>query len=174
MIKLKLNGVYKTKDGTTVTIRKSYFEEEVQEYTYVGSNSMYYRENGYLFGYPFEDDQDRIISEVDDATENGLALKATVESFGYSLNHSDIQLLRKNLINRLKDIKYPISASEARCEYYHNYANPDTPEGIRAFHELNSAKDSLRKYKKERKHVAELLRKLKKQQAEILRNNAKV
>ena len=89
------------------------------------------------------------------------------------MNHSDIQLLRKTLINRLKDIKYPISASKTRCEYYYKYANPDTPEGIKAFPELNSAKDSLRRYKKERKQISKILYKLKKQQSDILRSNTK-
>lgn len=152
MLELKVGKTYRNGFGKEIQIVS---QDTEGRYPYKGHNGISYTFNG-VFNRTF-DSKDDLVEEVT-----------------FDLTHSDIQLLRKNLINRLKDIKYPISASETRCEYYYERANIGTPEGIKAFHELNSAKDSLRRYKKERKHVAELLRKLKKQQADILRNNAKV
>lgn len=179
MIKLKLNGVYKTNNGDTVTIIETFFNTYEQKQSYTGSNDFYYNENGYLFGFPQKDDPDRIVSEVTDDVqiednERSLEIKSTVESSDYSLTHSDIQLLRNTLISRLNNLEFLIWENEDWSKRLYRQATPESADGIAAFHELNKCKYSIRYCKKERKHVAELLRKLKKQQAELLRNSAKV
>ena len=91
-----------------------------------------------------------------------------------TITHSDIQLMRNALVSRLNNLEFLIWENEDWSKHLYRQATPESADGIQAFHELNKCKDSIRYCKKERKHVAELLRKLKKQQAEILRNNAKV
>ena len=169
MLELKVGKTYRDGFGEKVKI---IIKDDMHMYPFVGDNHYHYSFNGaFLVGVPVSYD---LIEEVVDAPENALEFQSTIESSDHSLSHSDIQLQRKVLITHLNTLEFLILENEDWSKRLYRQATPESADGIAAFHELNKCKDSIRYCKKERKHVAELLRKLKKQQADILRNNAKV
>lgn len=167
MIELKIGCEYITNDGGVVEITRSL------DNGFQGSNGYWYDIYGRVFGFESEDEPFKIVGVVRERkTVENTAQMTQPKNIMY-FSHSDIQLLRNTLISRLNNLEFLIWENEEWSKRLYRQATPESTDGIAAFHELNKCKDSIRYCKKERKHVAELLRKLKKQQAEILRNNAK-
>jgi len=155
MIEVKVGCSYVTNSGNVVKIVSD--DGDTACPGFITTDGYIYNQHGYLFGYEYDEEPRRIIKEV-----------------AFNLTHTDIQLLRNTLVERLNNLEFLIQDNKELSQTYYKSATPDSEWGIEAFHELNKCKDSIRYCKKERKRIAELLRKLKKQQAEILRNTAKV
>lgn len=155
MIKLSTDGQFVTRSGVVISMVSN-------EYNFfVSSDGLTYKEDGMW-----------IYSDGSDSLDVVSAYNPTPQEV--SITHSDIQLLRNTLASRLNNLEFLIWENEDWSKRLYRITTPESADGIAAFHELNKCKDSIRYCKKERKHVAELLRKLKKQQAEILRNNVKI
>lgn len=168
MIKLKIGCEYITNDGGVVEIIRSL------DNGFQGSNGYWYDIYGRVFGFESEDEPFKIVGVVMERETVENTAQTTQPKNTMYFSHSDIQLLRNTLVERLNNLEFLIVDNTELGKMYYKSATPESELGIEAFHELNKCKDSIRYCKKERKRVAELLRKLKKQQAEILRNNAKV
>ena len=167
MIKLKIGCEYITNEGGVVEIIRSL------DNGFQASNGYWYDIYGSVFGFESEDEPLKIVGVVRECKTAKNTAQMTKHKNTVYFSHSDIQLMRNTLVSRLNKLEFFIWENEDWSKRLYRQATPESADGIAAFHKLNKCKDSIRYYKKERKHVAELLRKLKKQQADILRNNAK-